>query len=153
MDQVPQLLLNYFKKLSGPPATTFHIAGYKKEEEKLLQHVYILDIKTEKITRVNTSKVNGEQGATWAGETDILSRLISQLYTQQDTNYLALQNFPIPFQFFTLQDAVDFAVYAVKTTIDAMRFMARPKTVGGPIDVLVIKPDQAEWVQKKSLHV
>jgi hypothetical protein len=64
-----------------------------------------------------------------------------------------LPSYTIPWQFFTLQDGVDFAVYALRTTIDSLRFQPRPKTVGGPIDVLVLKPDQAFWVQRKQLRV
>jgi hypothetical protein len=53
-----------------------------------------------------------------------------------------------------LQDAIDFGVYAVKTTIDTMRFQQKEKTVGGPIDVLVIQPyNEPFFVQKKELCV
>lgn len=52
----------------------------------------------------------------------------------------------------TLQDAIDFSIYAIRTTIDTMRFQARPKTVGGPIDVLLISPEEAKFIQKKELH-
>ncbi len=51
-----------------------------------------------------------------------------------------------------LQDAIDFAVYAIQTTIDTMRFQARRKTVGGPIDVLALTPDEVKWIQKKELR-
>ena len=64
-----------------------------------------------------------------------------------------LPHFPVPYSFFTLQDAIDYAVYAVKVTIDTIRFQPRAKTVGGPIDVLVIKPQDALWVQMKKLRV
>ena len=59
---------------------------------------------------------------------------------------------PIPWDFMTLQDAVDFATYAIKTTMDTMRFQLRPKTVGGPIDILVLKPEDGFWVKKKTLQ-
>lgn len=51
-----------------------------------------------------------------------------------------------------LQDAIDFSFFVIKTTIDTIRFQARPKTVGGPIDILVLTPDYAKWIQKKELH-
>ena len=54
--------------------------------------------------------------------------------------------------YFTLQDGIDFAMYAIKTTIDTMRFQSVPKTVGGPIDVLVITPAGARWIKHKELH-
>jgi hypothetical protein len=50
-----------------------------------------------------------------------------------------------------LQDAIDFSIYAIRTTIDTIRFQARPKNVGGSIDVLVIAPDGAKWIQRKEL--
>jgi hypothetical protein len=52
----------------------------------------------------------------------------------------------------TVQDAIDYALYAVRTTIDTMRFEARLKTVGGFIDCLLITPDSAEWIQRKQFH-
>jgi hypothetical protein len=51
-----------------------------------------------------------------------------------------------------VQDAIDFAIYAVRATIDTMRFEARPKNVGGPIDVLLITPQGSRWIQRKELH-
>jgi len=51
-----------------------------------------------------------------------------------------------------LQDAIDFSIFAIRTTIDTIRFQPRPKTVGGPIDVLVIKPEETIWVQHKALR-
>ena len=53
----------------------------------------------------------------------------------------------------TIQDAIDFAIYAVRTTIDTMRFQARSKNVGGPVDVLLITPDEpARWIQRKQFR-
>jgi len=58
---------------------------------------------------------------------------------------------PIMWDAMALQDAIDFSIYAIRTTIDTMRFQARPKNVGGPIDVLVITPDGSKWIQRKEL--
>ena len=151
--QVPTMLLNYFRLLPTIPATIFHVAGYKKEGPSFIQHVYNVDIAKASITRVNLQGVLGEQGAAWSGEIDIITRLINPMFVQSGVNYQPLPNYQIPFQFFTLQDAVDFSVYAIATTIDSMRFMPRAKTVGGPIDVLIIKPQKSEWIQKKTLTV
>ena len=57
---------------------------------------------------------------------------------------------PIIWDAMALQDAIDFAIYAIRTTIDTMRFQARPKNVGGPIDVLLLTADsEPTWIQKK----
>jgi hypothetical protein len=34
-----------------------------------------------------------------------------------------------------------------------MRFQPRPRTVGGPVDVLAITPEGARWVHRKELGV
>ena len=53
--------------------------------------------------------------------------------------------------YFTLQDAVDFARYAVETTIQTMHFKNVIETVGGAVDILVITPDETKWLQKEYL--
>lgn len=60
----------------------------------------------------------------------------------------------------TLQDAIDFAVSMIQVTIIVQRFtagiinqMGGTATVGGPIDVAVVRPGATvEWVQRKQLH-
>ena len=53
----------------------------------------------------------------------------------------------------SLQDAIDFTIYAIQTTIDTMRFQARPKNVGGPIDVLLFTTsEKPRWIQSKEYH-
>ena len=53
----------------------------------------------------------------------------------------------------TLQDAIDFADYAIRTTIETIRFQHKEKTVGGPIDILIVKPNESPtWIKRKKLH-
>ncbi len=151
IDSVPQQLLEYFQQFQPAPTTQFHVAGYKQEEGQKQQHVWHVDVAQNKVKRLNPP---GKPGASWGGEADILARLVQPvaIVGQQGEVGQPLPNFPIPWQFFTLQDAIDFCIFALRSTIDAIRFQPRPKTVGGPIDVLVIKPDKAFWVQRKELH-
>jgi hypothetical protein len=150
VDQVPQEILNYFGNLPNPPKTGFHIAGYKSVNNIPEQHVWFVSVDGNSINRINPL---GNQGAIWAGEGDILARLVQPVFTKDPQgNYQQLPHHQIPWGFFTLQDAIDYAIYAVRTTIDSIRFQPRPKSVGGPIDVLVIKPNEAFWVQRKKLH-
>ena len=104
---------------------------------------------------INPEGERGEiQGASWGGESDILGRLIQPVFEREENgNFRALPQFQIPWQFFTLQDAIDFAVFAIQTTIDCVKFFPRPKTVGGPIDVLVVTREKAFWVSKKQLKI
>ncbi|MFA4859203.1 hypothetical protein [Methanoregula sp.] len=150
VNAVPKLLIDYFRSLPLVPDTGFHVAGYSKKNGKLIPHLWRLILINGTWTEINKP---GDQGAAWEGENDVMTRLIQPVSLMgPDGSATPLPPSVINWQFFTLQDAIDFAIYAVKTTRDTMRFQTRLKTVGGPIDVLVIKPDRAFWVQRKELH-
>ena len=155
LQDVPNLLLQYFQSLPVVPDTGFHVAGYTNENGRQIPHVWRIIILLNQISQVNLPEHQG--GATWNGEVDIISRLLLPVtLTQADGTNVQLPASSVQWAFFTLQDAIDFAIYAVKTTRDTMRFQARTKTVGGPVDVLVIRPGQepnrAVWIQRKDLH-
>lgn len=151
---VANRLLTFFRAINPNLQTGFHIAGYEIANNIPSQKIYRVDIATNNITHLNP-QVNGIdiQGASWDGESDILLRLINQVFMQAPNGtYQPLPVFNIPWNFFTLQDAIDFATFAVRTTIDTIKFQPRAKTVGGPIDVLVIKPNEAIWINRKVLR-
>jgi hypothetical protein len=151
VDDVARQILPYFRNFQPIPNIKFHVAGYKPLDHGLDQQVWTVVVAQNTCQRANTP--NG-QGVLWDGEIDVLSRLI-QPAAQLDQNGQIVLTFPffaIPWGFFTLQDAIDFSIFAIRSTIDSMRFQPRPKTVGGPIDVLVIKPSETFWVQRKALH-
>lgn len=150
VDNVPKELINYFGNMNPVPNTQFHVAGYKDINKGKEQQVWQVNIAQKQHTQLNPSN---EQGASWGGEVDILARLIQNtaVIDQSEKIQKTLPNYKIPWEFFTLQDAVDFAIFAIRSTIDAIRFLNRPKTVGGPIDILVIKPNRGFWIQRKSL--
>ena len=107
--------------------------------------MYRIFTSSDKIESINTDI----QGAIWDGKIDVLSRVLTTMYTKSGN---ALTDYQIPFNHFTIQDAIDFAKYAIQTTIDTMKFQQRGKTVGGPVDILIIKPDNAFWIARKELH-
>ena len=151
IDEAAQALLDHFRRLAPTPDIKFHVAGYGKENGHAEQRVWLVGVLQNQVRRVNPP---GQQGASWGGEADILTRLIQPVGTLDQAGKLIapMPYYQIPWQFFTLQDAIDFCIFALRSTIDAIRFQPRPKTVGGPIDVLVIKPDRAFWIQRKELH-
>lgn len=151
VDQVPAALIEYFGRLSTTPDTGFLVAGYREGENGMEQQVWEALVKTGKVNRINQA---GQWGAAWRGATDILSRLIMpvQVTDTAGGEPRALPHYPIQFGFFTLQDAVDYARYAIEVTTATMRFHPRPKVVGGPVDILVIKPENSFWVQVKTLE-
>jgi hypothetical protein len=151
--QAADELAAHFRDFDPRPSCQFHVAGYcTSEEGEPVQEVWHVDVASGLVEHVNRET---NQGASWGGEADILGRLIQPLAQLDEQGQVTerLPYFPIPWGFFTLQDAIDFAVFAVRSTIEAIRFLPRPKTVGGPIDVLVIRPDGTAWVQRKELRV
>ena len=68
---------------------------------------------------------------------------------------LALDNFRyyIRYDLMTLQDAIDFAVFIIRATIESQRFNQKTiQGVGGSIDIGVITTDGFRWIQYKELR-
>lgn len=149
VSDVPQMIIDFFHDQSIVPDTHFFVAGYDKENDQLTQRLYKVCLKdASPITSFNTSA----QGALWDGEILTMSRLLTNVAIKnQDGIYLDLPNEEILWGYFTLQDAIDFARYAVETTIKTMRFKNVIETVGGDVDILVITPDESKWLQKAEL--
>lgn len=150
ISEIPQKIIDYFKSFSEPLRTNFIIAGYEEDKEgNKVQMIYQLRLIGGSIEDVDVSS----QGAVWQGETYTLSRLVQPVgLKQEDGTYIDLPQEGILWQYFTLQDAVDFARYAIETTINTLRFKKVVETVGGGVDILVIRPDDTRWLQKEVLR-
>lgn len=147
IDDVSKGLVDYFSSFCLGLKTIFLVAGYNKGD--LLPKVNRVFIADKNIQAWDASN----PGAIWDGETTTLSKLVSPVgIKQSDGSYIDMPNNGIGFNFFTLQDAINFANYAVDVTIKTMAFENCAKTVGGPIDILAIKPDKAFWIARKELH-
>jgi 20S proteasome alpha/beta subunit len=115
-------------------------------------------------------------GAAWRGQTDVIVRLVKgtdlgllearaaaaskQAHLDALRDEVTSLEYAIPFQSMNLQDAVDFAVFAIRTTIDTQRLthgtVREPGSwpgVGGPIEIGVITPKAGfGWIQKTVLR-
>ena len=151
-EQVANELKAYLSVLNVRPGTMFHIAGYTQTATVWEQTVFSVFPADGPVLRLNS--VN-QQGANWGGEIDVLQRLLNEVTLVQpgDLPAVRLPVFGVPFEFFTLQDAIDFAVFGIRSTIETLRFQNREKTVGGPIDLLVVTPSGAKWIKQKQLVV
>lgn len=144
LEKVPQMLLTYFQSLAAVPAAIFHVCGYSEESRKGLFYRVIPK-------RQTVEDLSG-RAMVWDGEGDILARILSPVEIKGVPGQeKALPNHPVPVNLFTLQDAVDFADYAVNVTAETMKYQLRPQTVGGAVDILVLKPGESEWLRKKTL--
>lgn len=141
---IPSKLIEFFGRDFPKADTSFHVAGFKRIDRKSVPYIFHCHIGKKTIKRLNVapSTDNVVYGASWGGQADIISSFLKATPGQPKA--------PIIWPAMNIQDAIDFAIYAVRTTIDTMRFQARPKSVGGPVDVLLITPDEgALWIQRK----
>ena len=152
---MPNKLVKYFRESFSEANAGFHVAGYKKEGKVSIPYVYHCHVAKNSVERRN-AKPDGsvKYGAAWSGEIDILVSIISPVTTKDEEGKEKVIRAPAPiiWEAMALQDAIDFSIYAIRTTVDTMRFQGRPKTVGGTIDVLVLTPDEVKWIQRKELH-
>ena len=152
---ISKKLVEYFRRSFPNADADFHVCGYKKEGKVSIPHVYHCHVGRNAIERRNI-KPDGSlaYGATWSGQIDILTSIVSPVVIKDDkgVDKIIRTVAPIVWDAMTLQGAVDFSIYAIRTTIDTMRFQARQKNVGGSIDVLLLTPDEARWICKKELH-
>ena len=151
---IPKKLLDFFKEKFPGVNTGFHIAGYKKEGKVSVPYVYYCHIGRNVMERKNI-KPDGKlaYGATWSGQIDVLTGILQpSILPNPQGKPLTMRKPSIIWDAMPLQDAIDFSIFAIRTTIDTIRFQARPKNVGGPIDVLAITPDGARWIQRKELR-
>jgi hypothetical protein len=152
---IPAKLIAHLRSSFPNAQTGFHVAGYRREGKLSVPYVYYCHVARNEVARRNV-KPDGSvsYGATWSGEVDILASILSPVTAKDEagTEKVIRAVSPVAWEVMPLQDAVDFAVYAIQTTIDTMRFQARRKTVGGPIDVLALTPGEAKWIQKKELR-
>lgn len=167
-------ITDYFTNLDSSKTTVFHVCGYElNASNEYESKLYICITGTNKtITSVSTSS----QGAIWNGEIDTLTKLIKpaivdpeiievpNLNINVNGNQVTLDSYvldkskttilsgsSIPWGLMTIQEAIDFIRFAFETTIGNMKFQTVNKTVGGPIDILVIKPNKTKWIKRKSL--
>jgi 20S proteasome alpha/beta subunit len=146
----------------GASLLSLVIGGY----ENGVNRIFEVSIPGPSIVEISTLH---EMGAAWRGQTDVVTRLIkgfdpriSRLSWFQPSYAQELEKlkYMIGFDAMTLQDAIDFAIFLIRTTIDMQRFSDGialdpgdiPGT-GGPIDIAIIRPNEGfAWVQRKELR-
>jgi hypothetical protein len=138
---VANKLVSYFRNQFPGVDVGFHVCGYRREKEGSIPYVYFCHTTKEAEPKRWNADEQGEVkfGVIRSGDTHVVDRLI-------DTKSLPV------FSAMPLQDAIDYAVYLITTTIETLRFEPKFPSVGGPIDVLVITPRGMRFVQRKELH-
>ena len=152
----------------GSDVLGFLVGGY----EGGTGSIYDVSLPSRSVTLITP---NGS-GAAWRGQTDVLTRVLfgtdlalaEALIDEGERVELMAKLKPladqmlyiIPFDGMNLQDAVDFASFAIRTTIDVQRLthgvVGRPGSwpgVGGPIEIAAVTPTSGfRWVQQTTLQ-
>lgn len=168
-------LKNYIMSIDPNAEVHFIVSGYDNINNQNILSVYYIITGNQNICNLISKN---STGAKWDGEIDTLTRIIKghyicnnplniseltintehglqnigDVYALPIDNTLIMNENIIAWNLMTLQDAIDFVRYAINITIETMRFSNVNKTVGGPIDILVITPQKAKWISHKKLH-
>ena len=168
----------YFVNLFGRSSSAekesglgFFLVGYDSSGKGKLLQVKLPE--PGKPEELKNTKEN--QGPAWEGHREAIARLLlgyseqildvppintmSEDQQRQLLNQLAMKvPYNMPFDHYSLQDAVDFSVEMVRVTKTMQRFafgtVGKPGDVpgvGGSVDVLVVKGTGPQWVKQKRL--
>ena len=113
----------------------FQIVGYDGAEPKTVEVL---------VGKNMRRRVVDQLGCTVSGSQEIV-QAIWELYAKHP------QSQP-PYPVFSLQDAIDYAEFLIRTTIDHQRFSQTIPNVGGDIDIALVTPfDGFQWIRQKPL--
>ena len=113
----------------------FQVVGYDDIEPKTVE-VYI--------GKNVRHQVQENLGCTVSGSKEVV-QAIWELYERHPESQP-------PYLVFSLQDAIDYAEFLIRTTIAHQRFSQTIPTVGGDIDVALVTPfDGFQWIRQKRL--
>lgn len=116
-------------------ALGFQIVGYDEEKATTV----ILHIGK----NVN-HKEETETGCTWTGDGRVVQAIWGLSKTQPTDNP--------KYESMSLQDAIEYAEFLIRTTSDHQKFARTIATVGGDIDVALVTPfDGFKWIRRKPL--
>lgn len=114
----------------------FQIVGYDKDNPHTIEMHVGKDL--------NINKYN-DLRITYTGQVAVVNTLFARFDTNPEER-------PV-FQCFSLQDAIIYAEYLIKTTEIYQRFSSNMATVGGEIDIALVTPfDNFKWIKRKSLQ-
>ena len=143
IDDMPEMILEYFNSLPTVPKSSFYVVGYQKNNLFTEPRFYTLDIANKGIKNMDVTKA----GATWNGEGDVLIKLLAPTFSKRGEEIKQLPFYEIPWNLFNTDMAIEFTKYAFNISMETMKFQNRVKSVGGNINILVIKENEAYFTK------
>ena len=132
---VPKLLLEYMQTKHKSMDSSFEIAGFQHYNGDFKQRVY----------SVNT------QGSS-AGIDEVTARISNGIKVHGYSSIITSLWDDVAWTYLTTQDKIDYCRYSYFVTTQTLRFKQKECNVGGPIDILLIQPDGARWIDRKEPH-
>lgn len=116
----------------------FQTAGYDEKDVKIGK-TFLVKIGRKVIVEPKHKK---GYGCTFGGD----GRVVAKLWKKDPSIPIAEPNYAL----MSLQDAIDYAVFLIRTTKDYQRFATMVPNVGGDIDIAIITHHGGfEWIQAK----
>ena len=113
----------------------FQVAGYDELEPKTIEVLLGKDVKFQSFDRL---------GCSVSGSKEVVEAIWNLNETIADTK-------PI-YQIFSLQESIDYVDFLISSTISFQRFSPRTPTVGGEIDIALLRPfEKFQWIRQKPL--
>lgn len=140
LTRIPALLKEYFLNLNPKCVIEFIVCGY------IGNTPYGYRVETQgDIERFITDP----QHVYWAGERDVPSRLFSTNYFKKGNKFYNHTHNKLKLDKFSIAEGINFAEFIIYTAKNVMSYQECDQTIGGPIDVLVLKPNNAYWYRRK----
>ena len=136
--EAAEALLKYIKGIAPDIKAGFHVCGYDPPDEKYkipIPRVYFVNTLDHKVISLEK------------GTTGVMQHAANDY--MEPMSKLVVNNLGS----LTLQDTIDYAVFAIKASAMYEKCVLLNNRISGPVDVLVIRPYQMEWVSKKKLCV
>jgi hypothetical protein len=164
----PAELLEWCEEHPGWFRLGFLVAGYDADGVGCLYEAGVPGEEVSAVGDPDRPITTAAIGACWRGQTDVVRRLMKGVdwdaflelgydFPPELHEPIGELEYVIHFPV-TMQDAVDYATFIIRTTIDMQRFsdgiFGRPEGVpgcGGPVRVLSVTRDGTEWVSAPSV--
>ncbi|MDE0635875.1 MAG: hypothetical protein OXI43_08535 [Candidatus Poribacteria bacterium] len=113
----------------------FQVVGYDLKQPKIIEVLLGKEIKI---------KVFEDLACYASGNTKVVEMIREHYKKEIGTEPL--------YQIFSLQEAIDYVEFLIRTTIDYQRFSPEIPNVGGSIDIALVTPfDKFQWIRQKPL--
>ena len=166
VEKVAQELFEVFQKVceeefkglhrNGWPELGIFVGGYSPGDPLAEEWEFTLPIHSQPI-RVRERDVFG---ASWRGIVHPFTRLYKGFDPRLDLKKWKVKKeeldplvLSLVFDAMPIQDAIDFVVFILQTTVNVAKFDAGASSCGGPLWVSLITRDKFQWIQRPEWHV